>query len=360
MTSRPESSGWRRFLPSPSDETESAKPSSNAHAGQSVLVTGAAGYIGSALVRAIAAARPGRIILLDCSEQNLLNLEGDLESVFPELACSVVFGSIQDTDLLDDVFTSHRPEVVYHAAAFKHVPLLEYNPVAAVRNNAIGSWTVAQAALRHGVSRFILLSTDKAVNPHSIMGASKRIAELAIAGLSTPECRMNAIRLVNVIGSPGSVVPLFLQQIADGGPVSVTHPEATRWFLSLPEAVSAILACGNAACDGRILVPEVGEPVRIAELARFLISSEADHDIPITFAGLRPGEKLTEELVGANETEEAVAGGLRIVRTPELACTRLEVSIERLSSRIDANDVSGLIHEVSAIVPEYVPGKLLR
>src|ERR1700733_2794002 len=220
--------------------------------GQSVLVTGAGGYIGSALVKAIAAAGPGRIVLLDSSEQNLFQIRQQMES-----PCEPVLGSVNDVHLRDDIFTRFQPEVIYHAAAFKHVPLLERNPVAAVRNNAIGTFTLAQAARRHGTRRLILISTDKAVNPHSVMGVSKRIAELAVVTLN-----MNAIRLGNVIGSSGSVVPIFLRQIAEGGPVTVTHPEATRWFMSLNEAVSAILAGGTAEVEGRIFLPELGTATR--------------------------------------------------------------------------------------------------
>src|SRR3984885_5457493 len=177
--------------------------------GQSVLVTGAGGYIGSALVKAIAAAGPGRIVLLDSSEQNLFQIRQQMES-----PCEPVLGSVNDVHLLDDIFTRFQPEVIYHAAAFKHVPLLEHNPIAAVRSNAIGTYTLAQAALRHGTAKLILISTDKAVNPHSVMGVSKRLAELAVVALSGHTTRMNAIRLVNVIGSPGSVIPIFLAQIA--------------------------------------------------------------------------------------------------------------------------------------------------
>src|ERR1700733_13195124 len=232
--------------------------------GQSVLVTGAGGYIGSALVKAIAAAGAGRIVLLDSSEQNLFQIRQQTES-----PCEPVLGRVNDVHLLDDIFTRFQPEVIYHAAAFKHVPLLEGNPIAAVRNNAIGTYMLAQAALRHGTPKLILISTDKAVNPHSIMGVSKRLAELAVVALSGHTTRMNAIRLVNVIGSPGSVIPIFLAQIAQRRPVTVTHPDAARWFMSLNDAVHAILASGAAEIDGRIVVPQLGEQTRIADLAEF-------------------------------------------------------------------------------------------
>jgi FlaA1/EpsC-like NDP-sugar epimerase len=331
------------FLPTQAEDT-SGIPFSSAHAGQSVFVTGAGGYIGSALVQAIAAASPGRIVLLDSAEHNLFQIQQSLESAFGHVDCAPVLGSVDDVDLLDDIFTRHQPDIIYHAAAFKHVPMLERNPIAAVRNNAIGTYTLAQAALRHGTPRLVLISTDKAVNPHSVMGVSKRLAELAVIALNTSECRMNAIRLVNVVGSPGSVVPIFLRQIAERRPVTVTHPEATRWFMSLREAVAAILAAGTDETEGRILVPELGEQTRIADLAAFLIGAA---EVPIVFTGCRPGDKVTEELVSKSDT-------CRLQRR------KLEEIMQRLGDRIASRDVPGLIRTLCAVVPEYVPSDILR
>jgi FlaA1/EpsC-like NDP-sugar epimerase len=262
-------------------------------------------------------------------------------------------GTVDDAALLDDIFSRFHPEIVYHAAAFKHVPLLEHNPIAAVQNNAIGTWVLAQAAIRGGASTLVLISTDKAVNPHSVLGVSKRIAELAVVALSSAQCRMSAIRLVNVIGSGGSVVPIFLKQIAEGGPVTVTHPEASRWFLSLDETVEAVLACGKAACDGRILLPKVGEPKRIAELAESLVRA-AGKKIQIQFTGLRPGDKLTEELTYPTEVKEGfVEGGLEVVKTRRLGRADLEDVVEQLAGSIARRDCSGLIRTLSSVVPEY-------
>ena len=226
-----------------------------------------------------------------------------------------MLGSVTDSALLDDLFHRFQPDLVYHTAAYKHVPLLEANPFAAIRNNAIGTYTLAQAMLRHGPARLILLSTDKAVNPRSYLGVSKRIAELAVVSLATERHPMNALRLGNVIGSTGSVVPIFHEQIAAGEAVTVTHRDATRYFLSLEKAVEAILACGAADCVGRILLPDLGPPVRIEDLARSLMG---ERHLPIRYIGLRPGDKLSEDLLFANEVTERTSGPLTVVRTPAL------------------------------------------
>lgn len=323
----------------------------------SVLVTGAGGYIGSALVKAIAAAGPRRLVLLDSAEHNLFQIRQYLDSGFRNVDCVPMLGSMDDVQLLDDIFTRFRPDVIYHAAAFKHVPLLERNPIAAVRNNAIGTYTLAQAGLRHGTPKLILISTDKAVNPHSVMGVSKRLAELAVVALSSAASRMNAIRLGNVIGSTGSVVPIFLSQIAERRPVTVTHPEATRWFMSLNETVDAILASGAAEIEGRILVPELGEQTRIADLAKRLIGAAA---IPIVFTGCRPGDKLTEELVSKTEIKEGTTGPLQVIRTCRLPLGEIEEIMQRLGDCIACHDVPALIRTLGSVVPEYVPSSILR
>lgn len=314
------------------------------NADQSVLVTGAGGYIGSALVAAIARATPRCIILLDSSEQNLFEVDQRLGSAFPGVSKVPVLGSVVDRSLLEDVFTRFQPGIVYHAAAFKHVPLLEQNPCAAVSNNAIGTYRLAQATIRHGATQLILVSTDKAANPRSIMGASKRLAELAVVAMSSPSCRMNAIRLVNVIGSPGSVIPIFRRQIADGGPVTVTHPDASRWFMPVDEAVDAILSSANARCEGRIFLPAPGNLVRITDLARSLMG---DREVPIRFTGLRPGDKLTEEMLTDGEMEEGSEGGLRAVRTRKLSCGELGDVMNRLSACVETRDAPALIQELS-------------
>jgi FlaA1/EpsC-like NDP-sugar epimerase len=306
-------------------------------AGNPILITGAGGYIGSALVKALAAASPNRIVMLDSCEQNLFEISRCVPG-------EAVLGSVTDLPLLDDLFERYHPSLVYHAAAYKHVPLLEANPFAAIHNNAIGTYTLAKAALRHGPSRLVLVSTDKAVNPHSIMGASKRIAELVFISLG-----MNAVRLGNVFGSTGSVVPIFRQQIAACEPVTVTHRYATRYFMTLADAVQSILAAGAADCEGRILLPDLGEPVRIEALARSMIG---DAQLPIRFTGLRPGDKLSEDLTYANEVREGTSGPLTVFRTPNLSIVELITMIDQLRA---ASTLDELLSAVSAAVPEYVP-----
>ena len=349
---------WRHFLPQSGHETSSLAFAS-ANSGRRVLVTGAGGYIGSALVRAIAGAGPRCIALLDSSEYNLFEIQRRLASALVPVPHQAFLGTVDDADLLHDIFSRFHPEIIYHAAAYKHVPMLELNPIAAVKNNTIGTWSVAQAAIRGGASTFVLVSTDKAVNPHSALGVSKRIAELAVVALSSAACRMSAVRLVNVIGSGGSVIPLFLKQIAEGGPVTVTHAEAARWFLSLDQTVEAVLGCGAASCEGKLVLPDLGEPVQIAELAAFLIRA-AGKEIPMKFTGLRPGDKLTEELTYKDEIQDGfIEGPLQVVKTRRLAPAEVENVIEQLSRCIATRDLSGLIRMLTSVVPEYVPSELV-
>jgi FlaA1/EpsC-like NDP-sugar epimerase len=328
-----------------------------AFAGQSVCVAGAGGFIGSPLVRALAQAKPRSLVLLDSSEYSLFRIQRWMETEAAGVACQPVLGSVGDDRLLDSVFTRFGPQTVFHAAAFKHVGLLERNPFAAIANNALGSYSLSQAALRHGVSKLVLVSTDKAVHPHSVMGVSKRIAELLTLSFSEPSSPANAIRLGNVIGSTGSVGPLFLEQIQKGQPISVTHPEASRYFLSLDETVTAILAAGSAPCEGKVLLPEFADPVRIAELASFLASGTA----PLRFTGLQPGEKVTEDLIGPDETPVGIVDGpLSVLNTRKLAREECERAVERLSACVANRDVGSLLEALLWLVPEYKPSHLLE
>ena len=358
--------GWHRFLPGPHAKHASFRFAPD-HTGRRVLVTGAAGSIGSALAKALAGAGVEHLLLLDSSEIGLAELRRQLAScgVGPRdvrSACPADFvcGSIDDAALLDSLFSRHPIDLVYHAAAWKHVPLLESDPFSAVRNNGIGTHILAQAAIRGGVSNLVLISTDKAVNPRSIMGASKRIAELAVVSLSRAACRMNAIRLCNVIGSSGSVVPLFLRQIAQREPVTVTDPEAMRWFLTMREAVEAILACGVSSREGRILLPPVGERVRIADLARFLIRSSGNGwPGEVTYIGLRPGDKLTEEMSYQSERKVGTEGCLTMVETPNLSAAELSAFIDEIGDRWERRDLPGLLRAIHSVIPEYVPSAQL-
>jgi FlaA1/EpsC-like NDP-sugar epimerase len=275
--------------------------------GKRVLVTGAAGSIGSELCRQIAGYAPECLVLYDRHENGMYGLEMELRARFPEIRLEPVLGDILLPDQLDAVFSLHRPELVFHAAAYKHVPLAERNVLEAVRNNILGTRNVAEAAVAHGAREFVLVSTDKAVRPTSVMGVTKRVAEMVLQGMQNGGCRFIAVRFGNVLGSSGSVVPLFREQIARGGPVTVTHPEVMRYFMTIPEAVQLILQAATLGEGGEIFILEMGEPVRIVDLARNMIrlsGFEPDEDIEIVFTGLRPGEKMTEELVA---DEEAIA-----------------------------------------------------
>ncbi len=273
--------------------------------GETVLITGAGGSIGSELSRQIAEFGPARLLLLDSAETPLFEIEQDIRKKHPDLLTESLLCNIKNGEAVRDVFTSNRPTRVYHAAAYKHVPMLEAHPEQAVLNNIIGTRNLAEAACANGVNRFVMISTDKAVRPSSIMGASKRICELVVSSMpeSCPTC-FAAVRFGNVLGSNGSVIPTFRRQIHEGGPVTVTHPEMTRYFMTIPEAAQLVLHCGAMARKNDIFVLDMGTPVNIMELARNMIrlsGFEPDRDIEIRVIGLRPGEKMHEELVTYGE-----------------------------------------------------------
>ncbi len=327
-------------------------------AGKVVLVTGAGGSIGSELCRQVARYKPARLVLFELSEFNLYSIEQELSEAFPALPLVRLVGDVKDLDALQRTFDAWRPQVVFHAAAYKHVPLMEnLNAWSALRNNTLGTYHAALAAARAGVGRFVLISTDKAVNPTNVMGASKRAAEMAIsllAGLH-PGTRFMAVRFGNVLGSSGSVIPKFKEQIARGGPVTVTHPDIIRYFMTIPEAARLVLQAAAIGDTGQVLVLDMGEPVRIVDLARDLIrmSGHTPEEIPIVFSGLRPGEKLYEELLADGDATLATS-------IPRLRLARLEqreASIEQLLRRIEQTDPplddDQVRQALARAVPEY-------
>ena len=270
---------------------------------KTILVTGGGGSIGSELCRQIARFHPKRIVVFDIYENNAYDLQNEMKMRYGDaLDLEVIIGSVRDRARVEHVINAYRPSVVFHAAAHKHVPLMELSPGEAVKNNVFGTWNVAQACDKFGVRRMVLISTDKAVNPTNIMGATKRICELIIQYMSrhSKTTEYVAVRFGNVLGSNGSVIPLFKKQIAAGGPVTVTHPDIIRYFMTIPEAAQLVIQAGGMAHGGEIFVLDMGQPVKIVDLARNLIrlsGYEPDVDIKITYTGLRPGEKLYEELL---------------------------------------------------------------
>jgi FlaA1/EpsC-like NDP-sugar epimerase len=332
--------------------------------GKTILLTGAGGFIGSALAESIIQLKPRHVILLDHSERNLNEIDLKLADT---TACDLytsVLGDICDTKLLSEVLHRYRPHTVYHAAAFKHVPLMESNPFAAVANNALGTYNLAKLVRASGVTNMLMISTDKAVNPISIMGAAKRVAELALLNLDNPRTRMSVIRLGNVWGSPGSVVPTFLNQISHGGPVTVTHSDVSRYFLKIEEAVELILLAAALEGESGIFIPQVGAPIKIVDVAQQLINqdrSQIERSIPVTFTGLRTGDKMSEEFLSEEEAAEPTSDGrLFRVTNNKILNDRLRLAMDQLSNRVEQRNLTALIETLCKIVPTYRPTKLLR
>ncbi len=325
-----------------------------------VLVTGGGGSIGSELCRQIMRFSPRRLVIFDIIENGAYDLKRELSRLFPERARDVEIriGSVQDRLRLNEVFQSERPEIVFHAAAYKHVPLMEECPELAIQNNVFGTYNVANACLRCGARRFVMISTDKAVNPTNVMGASKRLAELTIQSMNGQGTEFVAVRFGNVLGSNGSVVPLFQQQIEAGGPVTVMHPDIIRYFMTIAEAAQLVLQAGAMAKGGETFVLDMGEPVRILDLATSMIEMaglEPYTDIPIEFTGLRPGEKLYEELLldseGVHRTKDKK---IFVIHAKPLTNMERRDMIDKLHSVITAK---GNIREViHGLIPDYVPG----
>lgn len=302
---------------------------------KTVLVTGGGGSIGSELCRQIIKYNPKKLIILDIYENNLYDIELELKSNYPKSKIEAIVGSVRDKKRLENVFEEFKPELVFHAAAHKHVPLMEDNPLEAVKNNVFGTYNVVNCADKYNAERFVLISTDKAVNPTNIMGASKRVCEMIIqAKNKVSKTEYAAVRFGNVLGSNGSVIPLFKKQIANGGPVTVTHKDITRFFMTIPEAVALILQAMTYAKGGEIFVLDMGEPVKIYDLALSLIKLsgyEPEVDIPIKVTGLRPGEKLYEELLMEEEGLSATKHNKIFVSKPMyMEIEELEKELEKL------------------------------
>ncbi len=327
--------------------------------GKVILVTGGGGSIGSELCRQIAAHHPKQLIILDIYENNAYDIQQELLRKYPELNLAVLIASVRNEERINSIFETYRPNIVYHAAAHKHVPLMEDSPHEAIKNNVFGTYKVAQAADRYGTDKFVLISTDKAVNPTNIMGASKRLCEMLIQTMNCSS-RTNyvAVRFGNVLGSNGSVIPLFKKQIAEGGPVTVTHPDIIRYFMTIPEAVSLVLQAGAYAKGGEIFVLDMGEPVKILDLATNLIKLSGyrvGEDIEIKFTGLRPGEKMYEELLMNEEGLKETANKMIFIGKPiEFDEEQFREQLKELEQAA-VDETSDIRAEVEKIVPTYHP-----
>jgi FlaA1/EpsC-like NDP-sugar epimerase len=326
---------------------------------KSVLVTGAGGSIGSELCRQIASERPSRFIIFDNGEFNLYSIDNELRSLYPDLNIITVLGDVKNKDRIDWVFRKFNPNVVFHAAAYKHVPMVEINPAEGVQNNVIGTRVVADAADKYNTERFVLISTDKAVNPANVMGATKRVAELYCQNLANrSNTRFITTRFGNVLGSTGSVVPLFEKQIRSGGPVTVTHRDITRYFMTIPEAVSLIMQAGIMGAGGEIYVLDMGEPVLISDLAKQMIrlsGLEPDRDIEIVYTGLRPGEKLYEEIFHKSENLKGTSHPkLLLASSRKFEWEWLINALNELHQASLTRDMNLIIGQLQAVVPEYL------
>jgi FlaA1/EpsC-like NDP-sugar epimerase len=327
-------------------------------AGKRILVTGAGGSIGSEICRQIMRFCPGELVLLDRAENALFEIDRELRHQWVGAPLVPLIADICDLGRITGVFARHTPEVVFHAAAHKHVPMMESNPGEAVKNNVFGTKIVADAAARHGAEAFVMISTDKAVNPTSVMGATKRMAELYVQSKNSGSTRFLAVRFGNVLGSSGSVVPIFRKQIAAGGPVTVTHPEMKRYFMTIPEASQLVMQAGAIGQGGEIFVLDMGEPVRILDLAHEMIRRAGlvvGRDIELKITGIRPGEKLYEELSCDNEqTCPTAHEKIRVWQLPTATTEQIDQALTRLLAIIDAPRAE-VIDALCTCVPEYTP-----
>lgn len=328
-------------------------------AGKIVLITGAGGSIGSEIVRQVAKMQPKKLLLLGKGENSIYEITQELKINCPEVKTVPIIADIRDKERIKAIMDYFKPQVVFHAAAHKHVPLMEYQPAEAVRNNILGTKVVADEAASHNVETFVMISTDKAVNPTSVMGCTKRVAEMYVQSMNKNSCtRFVAVRFGNVLGSRGSVIPLFKKQIAKGGPVTVTHPDMKRYFMTIPEASQLVLQAGAMAKGGEVFVLDMGEPVRIYDLAKDLITLSGlmpDKDIEIKITGLRPGEKLFEELLSAEDgTEKTTHKKIFTARIKEIDKDELDKEISKILEITDGEEVVAALQK---IVPTYTPNR---
>lgn len=329
--------------------------------GKTVLVTGGGGSIGGELVRQIAkSGAPKTVIIFDIAENGAYEIQQEVKREYKDVDLKVLIGSVRDEKRLCEVFEEYHPNIIYHAAAHKHVPLMEDSPKEAVKNNIFGTYNLARTADRYGVERFVMISTDKAVNPTNVMGATKRTCEMIVQSFNKKsKTEFVAVRFGNVLGSNGSVIPLFKEQIEAGGPVTVTHPDIIRYFMLIPEAVSLVLQAGAVAKGGEIFILDMGTPVKIRELAENLIrlsGYRVGEDIEIKYTGLREGEKLYEELLIAEEGIQKTENDLIYIAKPiEIDSDKLFSQLEELKGHIEACSRTDIIRELSEIVPTYTP-----
>lgn len=327
--------------------------------GKTVMVTGGGGTIGSELCRQIIANKPGKLVIVDIYENGAYELQMELQRYYPDADVSVLIASVRDYDRMENLFREYRPDVVYHAAAHKHVPLMEYSPNEAVKNNCKGTLNMAKLSDRYDVKRFVLISTDKAVRPTNVMGATKRICEMIVQTYNNmSDTEFVAVRFGNVLGSNGSVIPLFLKQIEAGGPVTLTHREITRFFMTVSEAVSLVLKAGLMAKGGEIFVLDMGQPVKIYDLAVNLIKMKGyvpDRDIKIKIVGLRPGEKLYEELLMAEEGLQSTSNDLIYIGKPiDIDGKKFMKQLDILIKEAEKN-IKDIKHEIEKVCDTYRP-----
>ena len=330
--------------------------------GRTILVTGAGGSIGSELCRQIARFNPWRLLMLDNYENNLYYLDLELKKKYPGIEIIPIIGCIRDKERLDNLFARYRPDLVFHAAAHKHVPLMEYNPGEAVKNNIFGTRNLLEVADRYHVDKFVLISTDKAVNPTNVMGATKRVAEMLVQAMNKRSgTRFMAVRFGNVLGSNGSVIPLFQKQIAAGGPVTVTHEEVTRYFMTIPEAVQLVIQAAALGKGGEVFVLDMGEPVKIIDLAKDLIKLSGlklGEDIDIIITGLRPGEKLYEEILHDSENNiRTEHERIFITRLEEIDDSALREALDSLWLESFKDNSLAIVRLLMELVDTYKPNR---